>query len=76
MADARVRLVAETIGPTAATPDREHGRTRYGLVGMRERTAALGGEFSAGPTPAGWRVSCRIPLDAIDAAHAEAVSSP
>ncbi|WNM40561.1 histidine kinase [Micromonospora halotolerans] len=34
----------------------------HGLVGMRERTAALGGELSAGPgTPAGWTVEATIP---------------
>jgi signal transduction histidine kinase len=30
---------------------------------MRERATALGGEFSAGPTPDGWLVSCRVPLE-------------
>jgi signal transduction histidine kinase len=31
---------------------------------MRERATALGGEFAAGPTAEGWRVSCRLPLEA------------
>jgi hypothetical protein len=31
---------------------------------MRERAAALGGTFAAGPTPSGWRVSCELPLEA------------
>jgi signal transduction histidine kinase len=31
---------------------------------MRERATALGGDFAAGPTPEGWRVSCLLPLDA------------
>jgi signal transduction histidine kinase len=57
-----VSLVAETTGPTLAAQARERERTRYGLIGMRERATALGGEFSAGPTPGGWRVSCRLPL--------------
>jgi signal transduction histidine kinase len=61
----RVSLVAETIGPAAAVPAAvEPVRPRYGLIGMRERAAALGGEFDAGPTPEGWRVSCRLPLEA------------
>jgi signal transduction histidine kinase len=30
---------------------------------MRERATALGGEFAAGPTPDGWRVTCRLPLE-------------
>ena len=33
------------------------------LVGMRERATALGGDFAAGPTPEGWRVSCQLPLE-------------
>jgi signal transduction histidine kinase len=57
-------LVAETTGPTAAGPATERKRPRYGIVGMRERATALGGEFAAGPTPDGWRLSCRLPLDA------------
>ena len=38
--------------------------TGHGIVGMRERVAVLGGEFSAGPRPGGgFRVSARIPVD-------------
>jgi signal transduction histidine kinase len=33
----------------------------YGITGMRERAAALGGTLSAGPTDTGWRVELRIP---------------
>jgi len=62
LADGRVSLVAETTGPAAAAPA-EPDRPRYGLIGMRERAAALGGEFDAGPVPDGWRVSCRLPLE-------------
>jgi signal transduction histidine kinase len=63
LADRQVRLVAETSGPVAA-PASERERPRYGLVGMRERAVALDGELTAGPTPDGWRVSCRLPLAA------------
>ena len=64
VADGRASLVADTTGPTATVPPIERQRAHYGLTGMRERASALGGEFFAGPTPAGWRVSCRIPLEA------------
>lgn len=37
----------------------------YGLVGMRERVAALGGRLSAGPRPdRGFRVQAELPVDA------------
>jgi signal transduction histidine kinase len=61
--DGHACLVAETTGPTIA---REPERGGYGLLGMRERAAALGGELTAGPTSEGWLVSCTIPLDAED----------
>ncbi len=35
----------------------------YGLRGMRERAALLGGTLAAGPTRDGWRVELRLPLD-------------
>jgi signal transduction histidine kinase len=47
-------------------PAADSERRSYGVVGMRERATALGGELSAGPTVDGWRVSCRLPLRAVD----------
>jgi signal transduction histidine kinase len=42
-----------------------NGTAGNGIAGMRERVAALGGDFSAGPRPeAGFRVTARLPLDA------------
>jgi signal transduction histidine kinase len=35
----------------------------YGLRGMRERAAALGGTLAAGPIDDGWRVVLHLPLD-------------
>ncbi|MFI7063567.1 sensor histidine kinase [Kribbella sp. NPDC050124] len=59
-----IRLVAETCGPVATDRAGDPERPRYGLIGMAERAAALGGECAAGPTPDGWRLSCRLPLEA------------
>jgi signal transduction histidine kinase len=63
--EGRASLVAETRGATRTPPAGEAERPGYGLVGMRERATALGGDFAAGPTPEGWRVSCRLPLDTV-----------
>jgi signal transduction histidine kinase len=39
--------------------------TGYGITGMRERAALLGGDFSAGPRPGGgFRVTARLPVPA------------
>ncbi|EHM95329.1 hypothetical protein HMPREF0975_00599 [Actinomyces sp. oral taxon 849 str. F0330] len=35
----------------------------FGLIGMRDRVAELGGSFTAGPTPeGGWRVMAELPV--------------
>jgi signal transduction histidine kinase len=62
--EARASLVADTTGPTAPDTAGDPDRPRYGLLGMRERATALGGEFAAGPTATGWRVTCQLPLEA------------
>jgi signal transduction histidine kinase len=75
LADGRVLLVAETSGPSSASPV-DPDRPRFGLIGMRERAAALGGELVAGPTAAGWRVSCRLPLETSDDSSGEVTTTP
>jgi signal transduction histidine kinase len=49
-------------GPPAA-PSRSAARPGHGLLGMRERVAMLGGEFSAGPRAGGgYAVTVLLPL--------------
>jgi signal transduction histidine kinase len=71
VAEGRAFLVADTTGPTVTGAASEPQRPHYGLVGMRERAIALGGEFAAGPTREGWRLSCGFPLEAKEAVRAE-----
>jgi signal transduction histidine kinase len=58
-----VRLVVADHGraPVGGADDNGH----FGLMGMRERARAVGGELEAGPTGDGWRVEARLPLDAV-----------
>ncbi|WP_405981833.1 sensor histidine kinase [Streptomyces sp. NBC_00158] len=47
------------------------GRTGFGITGMYERVALLGGRFSAGPRPeGGFRVAAELPLPVTAAAEA------
>lgn len=51
--------VSNKITPTDATP---LGPDGYGLVGLREQAASLGGELSSGPDGDSWVVECRLPI--------------
>jgi signal transduction histidine kinase len=59
--DRDLRVSIDDDGPDVAAPP-ESGGGR-GLLGMRERVAALGGDLEAGPRPGGgFRVLARLPL--------------
>ena len=64
----RVTVEVTDDAPTtaAARPSRLGGGCGYGLLGMRERVEALGGEVRTGPRPqsAGWAVRASLPLPA------------
>jgi signal transduction histidine kinase len=74
VADGQVSLVAETTGPLQTATVDPPERARYGLIGMRERATALGGDFTAGPTADGRAVRCRLPTGADDRPHQDARS--
>ncbi|USX55094.1 sensor histidine kinase [Lentzea sp. HUAS12] len=57
-----LRLVVANGAPTAPVPASD-GRTRHGLLGMRERVTALGGAFRAGPDGGGFVVAVTLPLN-------------
>ena len=51
--------------PEGSEGDGENGAVHrgFGLIGMRDRVAELGGSFTAGPTPeGGWRVMAELPV--------------
>jgi signal transduction histidine kinase len=55
-----LRLSVENGGKAVTA---QHGSDGHGIVGMRERVAALGGQLSAGPVPeGGYRVFAELPL--------------
>ncbi|RII99942.1 two-component sensor histidine kinase, partial [Clavibacter nebraskensis] len=66
---ARIALTIENALPAAA-PATAPG---YGLVGMRERAALVGGRLEAGPTGSGtWRVRLELPVEPVLASGAGA----
>jgi hypothetical protein len=52
------------------TAEGDPERVGHGIVGMRERVAAWGGEISFGPVPPhGWRVRASLPRDPTAGRH-------
>ena len=61
--DAELTVQVDDDGRGPSPPGRAP-RSGQGILGMRERAAALGGELQAGPRPGGgFRVRARLPLD-------------
>ncbi|KUJ65640.1 histidine kinase [Streptomyces albus subsp. albus] len=68
-APVRIRLdygppstVVEVVNPPGSPAGNAAPSSGFGLVGLRERVRALGGQLSAGPHGAGaWRLAARIP---------------
>jgi signal transduction histidine kinase len=62
--DVTVEVTDDGRGAAALAGD-GRGGTGHGLVGMRERVAAFGGDLETGPRPGGgFRVAARLPLAA------------
>ncbi len=57
----RVSVAIENLTGTGS-PDLSATGAGYGLQGIGERLALLGGRMEAGPTPGGWQVSATVPL--------------
>ncbi|CAQ02371.1 sensor histidine kinase [Clavibacter sepedonicus] len=70
---ARIALTIENALPAAA----QATAPGYGLVGMRERAALVGGRLEAGPTASGtWRVRLELPVEPVPAAPVPAAPVP
>jgi signal transduction histidine kinase len=62
--DVTVEVIDDGRGAVTSASDGRAG-TGHGLIGMRERVAAFGGDLQTGPRPGGgFRVAARLPLAA------------
>lgn len=67
-ADVRLRYTADAVELEVSNTGRGHlvGRPGLGLVGMRERATASGGQLEAGPRPrGGFLVRIRVPVSVV-----------
>ncbi|MDT7801587.1 MAG: hypothetical protein QOI78_5020 [Actinomycetota bacterium] len=59
-----LRLTVRDTGAVSSVPEETGGRAKHGLLGMRERAAALGGSLSAGQrAEGGFAVTLTVPLE-------------
>ncbi|HEY3709565.1 MAG TPA: sensor histidine kinase [Amycolatopsis sp.] len=59
-----LRLTVQDTGAVTSVPEDTGGREKHGLLGMRERAAALDGTFTAGRRDGGgFAVTVTVPLD-------------
>ncbi|MFD6162987.1 sensor histidine kinase [Nocardia sp. NPDC060256] len=65
--DGELRVLVRNPMAAAAVRRTENGDPHRGLINMRERTAALGGNFTAGPDSGRWEVLAHLPLTAASA---------
>jgi signal transduction histidine kinase len=55
-------VVTNPVEPPAETSTEHTVRSGLGLVGLRERVAAVRGSVETGPSPGGWRVAATLPI--------------
>jgi signal transduction histidine kinase len=60
---AEVSVEVTDDGPSGQPPPMSHPGSGHGLIGMRERAALFGGELTAGPYAAGFRVKASLPTN-------------
>ncbi len=75
--DAREAVLLVRDNGQGASSSEDGHAPGYGMIGMRERFALLGGSLSAAPDPkGGWRVEARIPHGAADLCSLPALRGP
>ncbi|QBS40139.1 sensor histidine kinase [Nocardia sp. CS682] len=65
--DGMLRVAVRNPLAAVALRHTDNGEPHRGLINMRERAAALGGNFTAGPDSGGWLVLAQLPLTTVGA---------